>query len=60
MKGLKCANCGREIITLPQHCGQDMIINEETGQLECWMGPTCGYISFDNMICSECRDETCQ
>ncbi|MFX0042596.1 MAG: hypothetical protein ACFE8L_06775 [Candidatus Hodarchaeota archaeon] len=51
---LKCIKCGNILETLPQHCGQDMIFNEETGALECYMGEACGYIDLDNFICENC------
>ena len=51
---LKCIKCGNIVETLPQHCGQDMIFNEETGALECYMGESCGYIDLDNFICENC------
>ncbi|KKM95594.1 hypothetical protein LCGC14_1186590 [marine sediment metagenome] len=36
---LKCCKCGNIIETLPQCCGQNMTLNEETDQFECYMGP---------------------
>jgi hypothetical protein len=41
MGKLKCVECGLEM-DLPEHCGQDMHLNKKTGQLDCWMGDSCG------------------
>lgn len=43
--------------TIPVHCGQDMIFNDETNKWECWMGSGCGYISLDELICAKCATE---
>lgn len=59
MTEIKCAKCGTKIETIPQHCGQDMTLNEEKGQLECWMGPECGYKPLDELLCSNCTKEAC-
>ncbi|MBD3194526.1 MAG: hypothetical protein GF317_05680 [Candidatus Lokiarchaeota archaeon] len=56
-KQLKCTKCGKLIETIPQHCEKDMIYNEETNQLECHMGPECGYISLDEYVCQNCCEE---
>jgi hypothetical protein len=57
IKELKCVKCGNIVETLPLHCGHSMTINEETNQLECYMGPKCGYISFDEFKCENCCNE---
>ncbi len=54
---LKCSECGAIIETIPKHCGQDMVLNEETGQLECWMGPKCGYLTLNELKCENCCSE---
>jgi primosomal protein N' len=59
-KKLKCNNCGNIIETIPVHCGQDMTVNEETGQLECWMGPKCGYVKLDELFCVKCEETACE
>ena len=56
---MKCHKCGNIIETIPDHCGQDMIFNEETSQWECFMGQKCGYIKIDELICSKCAGEEC-
>lgn len=55
MTDLKCCKCGNSLDSLPKHCGHDMIVNEETGQLECHMGPECGYVPLDEVICDSCK-----
>ncbi len=54
MKKLVCTKCGNIIETLPMHCGYNMVYNEETNQLECYMGPECGYIALDEYVCENC------
>ncbi|TFF98677.1 MAG: hypothetical protein EU547_00745 [Promethearchaeota archaeon] len=54
MAELICQKCGKEIKTIPQHCGHDMIYNEEENRWECYMGSKCGYISLDDYICEDC------
>jgi hypothetical protein len=56
---LTCSECGNKLESIPQHCGQDMIYNEEKEQFECYMGPNCGYMSLDEVLCGSCREE-CQ
>jgi primosomal protein N' len=51
---LKCSKCGNIVETIPLHCSQSMIYNEEDNQLECWMGPACGYIKIDEFVCENC------
>ncbi|MFW9949326.1 MAG: hypothetical protein ACFFKA_04270 [Candidatus Thorarchaeota archaeon] len=41
MAKLKCVECGIEQ-ELPKHCGKEMHLNRQTGQLDCWMGASCG------------------
>ncbi|MGV9174085.1 MAG: hypothetical protein ACOC44_12915 [Promethearchaeia archaeon] len=55
MTDIKCCKCGQTLDTLPRHCGQDMVFNEEKNQLECYMGPECGYIPLDEVICKNCK-----
>ncbi|MBD3343212.1 MAG: hypothetical protein GF353_29215 [Candidatus Lokiarchaeota archaeon] len=57
MSKLKCANCGNPIDTLPSHCGQDMIYNEKTNQMECYMGSECGYMELDKLLCESCKSK---
>jgi len=58
MADLTCTKCGKTIETIPQHCGNDMVYNEEENRYECYMGPECGYISLDEYVCDECcKDE---
>lgn len=54
---LVCCKCGIKVETIPLHCGQDMNINEKSGQMECYMGPNCGYISLDEYICENCCEK---
>ena len=54
MVKMKCVKCGNEIETIPMHCGEDMIFNETSNQWECWMGPECGYMRLDQLVCSKC------
>jgi primosomal protein N' len=54
VKTLVCTKCGKVIETLPVQCGYSMIYNEETNQLECYMGGECGYISLDEFVCEDC------
>lgn len=54
---MKCHNCGQEITSIPQHCGQDMIYNEELEQFECYMGKKCGYVALNELLCDKCREE---
>lgn len=56
---LKCRECGNIIETLPQHCGSDMVINEKTNELECWMGQKCGYMRLEDLICAKCAERLC-
>ncbi|TFG24615.1 MAG: hypothetical protein EU529_03725 [Promethearchaeota archaeon] len=59
MKKIKCSKCGTRIETIPEHCGKDMIFNEKKNQWECFMGPECGYVSLDEILCSKCSEEQC-
>ncbi|TXT60835.1 MAG: SCP-2 sterol transfer family protein [Promethearchaeota archaeon] len=54
MAKLVCSKCGKELDTVPQHCGRDMIYNEETHSYECYMGSECGYIDLDEFKCEDC------
>ena len=54
---MTCCKCGNNIETIPVHCGQDMIYNEETNKWECWMGPGCGYVNLDELFCAKCAIE---
>ena len=54
LKELVCTKCGKVSETLPMHCGYNMVYNEETNQLECYMGKECGYIKLDEYICENC------
>ena len=56
---MKCNKCGNVIETIPEHCGRDMIFNEEKNQWECFMGPECGYVRLDDILCSKCSEEQC-
>jgi len=56
---LHCSNCGKTIESIPQHCGHDMIYNEQSNQLECYMGPACGYMKLDQILCGQCRKDKC-
>jgi hypothetical protein len=51
---ITCIKCGNIVETLPAHCGYNMVVNEDSNQLECWMGPACGYINLDEFICENC------
>ena len=59
MVGMICYKCGNKIETIPMHCGDDMIFNEESNQWECWMGPKCGYLRLDELFCSRCASSEC-
>ncbi len=54
---LICCKCGNVLETLPQCCEQDMTLNEETGQLECYMGPKYGYKTLEEIICIDCQEK---
>ncbi len=54
---LKCCKCGKVLETLPQYCAQDMTLNEETGQIEYFMGPKYGYRTIEEIICLECQEK---
>jgi hypothetical protein len=54
MVDMICVKCVNKIETIPLHCGEDMIFNEKTNQWECWMGPECGYLKLDELVCSKC------
>jgi hypothetical protein len=54
---LKCANCGKIIENIPKHCGEDMVYNEKSGQMECYMGAECGYMSLDELLCQGCKEK---
>ena len=56
-KMIKCYKCGKVIETIPTHCGHDMIFNEDTNRWECYMGPDCGFINIDEIICDTCAHE---
>lgn len=58
MGNITCYKCGNKIETIPVHCGQDMIFNNEKNNWECWMGPECGYLSLDELVCGKCA-KTC-
>ena len=51
---LKCVKCGNIVETIPTHCGYDMSYDENSNQLQCYMGPVCGYINLDEFICENC------
>ncbi len=36
-----------------------MTLNEETGQLEYFMGPKYGYRTIEEIICVECQEKDC-
>ena len=57
MGNMTCCKCGTKIETIPIHCGQDMIYNDETSKWECWMGPGCGYMNLDELLCAKCATE---
>lgn len=57
MSELVCQKCGKKVETIPQHCGQDMIFNEETNRWECYMGSECGYMSIEDYLCEDCCGE---
>ncbi len=54
MKLYRCSECGKEIETLPKHCAEDMVFNEEKNQFECYMGPNCGYLPLTELKCEDC------
>ena len=56
---LKCSKCKKVMETLPRACAEDMIIDEETGQMLYNMGPKYGYRSIDEIICKECQEKDC-
>ncbi len=57
---LRCVKCNSVIETTPLSCGYDMVYNEITKQFECYMGPNCGYIPLNEMICETCaKDLNC-
>jgi len=56
MDTVDCKNCSTAIKLpiepAPQHCGQDMTVNVEKQQWECWMGPECGK---EDVLCDNCK-----
>ena len=54
---LKCCICGNVMETLPQCSGQDMVLNEETCQIECYMGPKYGYRTIEKIVCLDCQEK---
>jgi hypothetical protein len=56
---MTCNKCGNTIDTIPVHCGHSMILNEETNQWECFMGPECGFINLEEMLCAKCAGKEC-
>ncbi|MFW9866460.1 MAG: hypothetical protein ACFFEN_10230 [Candidatus Thorarchaeota archaeon] len=56
---IKCCKCGNIIETLPKNCSLDLVLNEETGQMECYMGPKYGYRTLDCIICEKCQEKDC-
>ena len=57
--GLKCSKCGGPIEGDPQHCGRPMTLNADEVQLECWMGPKCGFMKLGELICQKCGGPDC-
>ncbi len=44
--------------TLPSS-SQDIIIDEETGEILYWNGQKCGYRPSDCLVCEKCQDKGC-
>ncbi|MFX1278958.1 MAG: hypothetical protein ACFFA3_06035 [Promethearchaeota archaeon] len=37
---------------------QDIIIDEETGEILYWCGKKCGYRPADSLVCEKCQEKT--
>jgi hypothetical protein len=44
--------------TLPSG-SQDIIIDEETGEILYWSGQKCGYRTIDSLVCEKCQEKGC-
>ena len=60
MKKLKliCCKCGNVMETLPSS-SQDVIIDEESGEMLYWNGQKCGYRTIDCLVCEKCQEIGC-
>lgn len=56
---MTCNNCGTEIESIPMHCGENMNYNKEEERWECYMGPDCGYVDLDDILCAKCAETKC-
>lgn len=55
---LKCCKCGNIMETLPSS-SQDVIVDEETGEMLYWNGQKCGYRPADCLVCEKCQEKGC-
>lgn len=53
---LECCKCGNIMETLPQGT-QDMIIDEETGEMLYYNGPKYGYLTAECVVCEKCQEK---
>jgi len=53
---LKCCKCGNIMETLPSS-SQDIIIDEESGEMLYWNGKKCGYRPADCLVCEKCQEK---
>jgi hypothetical protein len=59
MQMMKCYICGNKIETIPLNCAHSIILNEKSNRWECFMGPDCGFINIDEILCSKCAKKGC-
>ncbi|MFX1530657.1 MAG: hypothetical protein ACFFBC_06055 [Promethearchaeota archaeon] len=52
---LKCSKCGNIMETLPSS-SQDIIIDEESGEILYWNGEKRGYRPADYLVCEKCQE----
>jgi hypothetical protein len=55
---LKCCKCGNMMETLPGG-SQDIIIDDETGEVLYWNGKKSGYQPADCLVCEKCQEKDC-
>ncbi len=53
---LECCKCGNIMETLPQGA-QDIMIDEETGEVLYYNGPEYGYLTAECVVCEKCQEK---
>ncbi|MFX1374788.1 MAG: hypothetical protein ACFFA0_03145 [Promethearchaeota archaeon] len=54
---LKCCKCGNIMETLPTSY-QDIIFDEETGEMLYWNGKKNGYKPTNCLVCEKCQEKS--